>query len=59
MLTVKIESISDYEIHIEKTIKDLGFSPKKGVLFKALVMQAFNDGIKLTMNKLEVEIKER
>lgn len=55
-MKIKLESREDYELYVRKYIKANNYTDKQEKALIALVMSSFDDGIRLTMNKLYVEV---
>jgi len=55
-MRVKIETRSDYELYIKKSLADIQMPIKlKDAMYK-VVLRAYDDGVAHGMNKLHVEL---
>lgn len=55
-MQVKIESRSDYELYVKKQLKQNNISEYMYVLLFKIIMQSFDDGMRLCACSLKVEV---
>ena len=55
---VKINSRRDYELYVKTKVSNMKATVKVKQATRKLVMQAFDDGIAMTMDKLVVQVND-
>lgn len=57
-MNIKLDGRRDYELYVKKEVAKMTIPNKQKAIVRKLVLQGFDDGVKMTQGKLEVEVKD-